>query len=164
MCPRRVPLLTCLPWADLRTMEDEIIPADKRHRRLALVAGVLMALVGLLLLAILYGHLHEIRKLATGNRPAAEQKLLGLAKVVGWAGGLSLAGMGVWFWRLGRRINRSARFPPPGMKVIRDTRLRTGASARARANLAQAVALLCVVAGTVGMWYVYRSVVAALSQ
>jgi hypothetical protein len=48
------------------------------------------------------------------------------------------------------------------MKVIKDTRVRTGAKARALANLAQAAALLCVVAGTVGMWYLHRLAVALL--
>ena len=32
------------------------------------------------------------------------------------------------------------------------------------ANLAQAAALLCVVAGTVGMWYLYRLAVALLER
>ena len=95
---------------------------------------------------------------------AAEEKVLRLATIILWIGGLSLVGMGGWFWRLGRRINLADRFPPPGMKVIKDTRVRTGPKARALANLAQAAALLCVVAGTVGMWYLYRFAVALLRQ
>jgi len=143
-------------------MEDEIIPGDKRQRRLALVTALLLTFLGLLALGILCGYLGEIRRLAQEDLRAAEEKALRLTAIVLWVGGLSLVGMGAWFWRLGRRINLADRFPPPGMKVIKDTRVRTGAKARALANLAQAAALLCVVAGTVGMWYLHRLAVALL--
>jgi hypothetical protein len=143
-------------------MEDEIIPGDKRHRRLTLVTALLLTFLGLLALGILCGYLGEIQRLAGEDLRAAEEKALRLTAIVLWVGGLGLVGMGAWFWRLGRRINLADRFPPPGMKVIKDTRVRTGAKARALANLAQAAALLCVVAGTVGMWYLHRLAVALL--
>jgi hypothetical protein len=149
---------------DLRNMEDEIIPGDSRHRRLTLVTALLLILLGLLALGILHGYLGEIQKLSREDLPAAEEKALRLVSIVVWIGGLSLVGMGAWFWRLGRRINLADRFPPPGMKVIKDTRVRTGAKARAVANLSQAAALLCVVAGTVGMWYLHRLAAAVLRQ
>jgi hypothetical protein len=143
-------------------MEDEIIPGDKRQRRLTLVTALLSLLLGLLALTILCRYLGEIRSLAQDDLQAAEEKVLRLAAIVLGLGGLCLVGMGVWFWWLGRRVNLANRFPPPGMKVIKDTRVRTGAKARAVANLAQVVALLCVIAGTVGMWYVYRAAAALL--
>jgi hypothetical protein len=143
-------------------MEDEIVPADKRHRRLTLVTAGLLTLLGLLALGMLPAYLGGIRKLAEEDLWAAEEKALRLVAIVLWVGGLSLVVMGAWFWRLGRRINLADRFPPPGMKVIKDTRVRTGAKARAVANLAQATALVCVVAGTVGAWYLYRLAAALL--
>ena len=143
-------------------MQDRIILADKRHRRLAALAAVLVTVVGLLAMGILYAHLGKIEKLAEEDPRAAEEKVLFLGAIVFWAGGLSLVGMGGWFWWLGRRINLGGRFPPPGMKVIKDTRVRMGAQARALANLAQVAALLCVVAGTVGVWYLQRLAVAVL--
>jgi hypothetical protein len=149
---------------DLRDMEDKIIPADKKRRAVALVTAVLLTVLGLLALGMLHAYLGEVKKLAEEDLLAAEQKMLRLVKIVLWVGGLSLVGMGGWFWRLGRRINLAGCFPVPGMKVVRNTRLRTGGKARALANLAQAVALLCVVAGTVGMWYVYRLAAAVLRQ
>ena len=148
-------------------MEYEIVPADKKHRSLARITAVLLTILGLLALGLLYGHLGKIEKRAEENPRAAEeaeQQVLRLAATALWVGGLSLVGMGAWFWRLGRRINRAGRFPPPGMKVIRDTRVRTGAEARTLANLAQAATLLCIVAGTVGMWYFYRLAAAVLQR
>lgn len=145
-------------------MEDEILPADKRHRRLVILAAIVLSFVGMLALVVLSRYLGEIKKLAREDLPAAEEKAIRLVRISLWIVGLGLVGMGGWFWRLGRRINLAGRFPPPGMKVVKETRVRTGAKARARANLAQAAALLCVVAGTVGMWYVYRLTVAVLGH
>ena len=145
-------------------MEDEIVPADKNHRRLALVAAAFLTVLGLVALGILHRHLGEIRELAKDNPRAAEEKVLRLAATVLWVGGLSLVGMGAWFWRLGRRINLAGRYPPPGMKVVKHTRVRSGARARTLANLSQVAALLCVVAGTVGMWYLYRLAAAVLGR
>ena len=147
---------------DLRNMECKIIPADKKHRRLAILAAVVITVLGLLAVGILQGHLGKIEKLAERNPRAAEQEVFRLAVIVLWVGGL--VGMGGWFWWLGRRINLGGRFPPAGMKVVKQTRVRTGAEARALANLAQAMALLCVIAGTVGMWYLHRLAVAARRQ
>ena len=145
-------------------MEDEIVPADKNHRRLALVTALLLTILGLVALGILHGYLGKIQELAKDNPRAAEEKVLRLATTVLWIGGLGLVGMGAWFWRLGRRINLAGRYPPPGMKVVKQTRVRTGARARTLANLSQLTALLCVVAGTVGTWYVYRLAAAVLEQ
>ncbi len=145
-------------------MENEIVPADKNHRRLALVTAALLTILGLVALGILHGHLGKIEELAKDNPRAAGEKVLRLAATVLWVGGLGLVGMGAWFWRLGRRINLAGRYPPPGMKVVKQTRVRTGARARTLANLSQVTALLCVVAGTVGMWYVYRLAAAVLGQ
>jgi cytochrome c-type biogenesis protein CcmH/NrfG len=141
-------------------MENEIVPADKRHRRLAIVVAALMVAAGLLVLGVLYWHLGKIGELAKVNRRQAAEQTIRLVAEFAWLGGLSLVGMGSWFWWLGRRINRADRFPPPGMKVIKDTAVRSGARARTLAHLAQVAALLCVVAGTMGMWYLYRLAVA----
>lgn len=145
-------------------MEHEIVPADKRQRRLTIVAVVLLFLGGLVGLAGLRWHLGRLEQLVEEHPRQAVEKALRLVGVFAWVGGLSFLGAGAWLWRLGRRINRAGRFPPPGMKVVRDTRVRTAAGARTVASLAEVAALVCVVAGTLGMWYVYRLAVTLLRQ
>ncbi len=56
-----------------------------------------------------------------------------------------------YFWRLGDRVVRSNRFPPPGMRVIRDTVVWHGDSARRRGRFLQGLALILgfVVGGVV---------------
>lgn len=48
-------------------------------------------------------------------------------------------------WMAGRDVVRTQRYPPPGMKVIRDTVVVTGAKARRYGNLMQVMSILFVV-------------------
>ena len=147
--------------AEPPNVEREIVPADKRLRRWTILTAVLLTAAGLVVIGLLHGQLQAIEKQAAENLPAAKETAICLTTILAWSGGLGFVGMGAWLWWLGRRINRADRFPPPGMKVIKDTPVRTGVKARRLANLAQLTALLCVVVGTVGMWYLYALAVTA---
>lgn len=142
--------------AETPNAKREIVPADKRLRRWAILVAVLLTAAGLVVIGVLHGQLQELDKQAAENLQAAKETAIRLTAIVAWVGGLGFVGMGAWFWWLGRHINRADRFPPPGMKVIKDTSVRTGSKARTLANLAQLAALLCVVVGTIGMWYLYQ--------
>lgn len=139
-------------------LEQRIARADPQARRLAAITAGVMLLIGSLLLWLLAGRLRAIRKLVEQDPAAAAKQAMQVAAWVAWAGGAGLGGLGAWLWCLGRRINRSGRYPPPGMRVLRDTRLRTGREARNLASLAEFLAFLAAVAGVVGMWYFYCTV------
>jgi len=138
--------------------DERIAQADPRARRLAMAAAVVMFAAGGVLLWLLEGRLRAIRQMVQQNPAAAAQQAVQIAGWVAWAGGAGMVGLGVWLWRLGRRINRTGRFPPPGMKVVRDTPVRTGPQARNLASLAEFCAFLAVVGGVLGMWFFYRTV------
>jgi hypothetical protein len=60
----------------------------------------------------------------------------GLAiRAVGLTLGGLLAGSAVWLTHLSLRIRRAERFPPPGVRLIREAKILTGERARARARL-----------------------------
>ncbi len=134
----------------------EIVPADAKHRRLAWLAVVVVLAGGAAALWWLDRRLDVVDRLAEDDLPAAAERARALVGVVVLFAGLIFVGLGLWLFRLGVLINRSGRFPPPGMKVIRDTVVRTGPRARRLANAALLASLLTVLAGTVGMWYVLR--------
>ncbi len=138
------------------TPQPEIVPADTKQRRLALLAVLIIAVAGAAVLWWLDRHIAGIQQLAKDDLPAAIEKARNLVAVAVFCLGLSLVGIGLWLFRLGVQINRAGRFPPPGVKLVRDTVVRTGLQARALANAALLASLLAVLAGTVGMWYVYR--------
>ena len=134
----------------------EIVPADARLRKLVLLVSVVILAGGAVALWWLNRRLDAIDQLAEENLPAAAEEALSLVVKALVVMGVSLVGMGLYLFRLGVRINRAGRFPPPGVKVIRNTVVRTGTHARLRANLALVGSLLAVLAGTVGVWYVFR--------
>ncbi len=66
---------------------------------------------------------------------------------------VALAGMGAYLILLARRTLRSGQYPPPGMKVTRDTKLRTGNQAKGVAlSLIVLASLLMVVAFSFLYW------------
>ncbi len=140
-------------------MEDsqpEIVPADRRLRRLAVAAVVLLSIGGVAGILSLRSSMDQIDKLKEDDLPAAAHRLQSVVAVVAWVGGLSFVGCALWLFQLGWRTNRAGRYPPPGMKVIKDTPVRTGSAARAIANLALVGALLAAAVGTLGMWRLYQ--------
>lgn len=71
--------------------------------------------------------------------------------------------MAVYCWRLGARIVRSSRFPPPGMRVIRDTVVLHGQQAWRRGRALQALAVILVLT-VVGFSMVLWRLVALLES
>ena len=145
-------------------MEDEIVRADNRLRRRVQWLAGFVTVGGLITLAILYSNLRGINDLADEDLDAAVDQAVRLATVIGWITGLSFVGIGVWFLRLARRIRRSGRFPPPGMKVIKDTPVKTGTRARLIANLALATGLASALLGAGAAWWLCRLAVTTLGR
>jgi len=145
-------------------MSTEIVPADRNHRRLVLLATLLLSIGGFVLLAVLNGQIRGIKAAAQEDLPEAVDRMLRLTAIIAWVGGLAFVGAAVWLWRLGQRVRRSGRYPPEGMKVIRDTPVRTGSDAQSVANVATMAAIMCLMLGTGGMWYLYDLAAAALGR
>ncbi len=134
----------------------EVIHADKNQRKLALLAVVIILAGGAACLWWLDRRLDVIDRLAEDDLAAAAEQARTLVGTAVLFAGLSFVGVGLWLFQLGVRINRAGRFPPPGMKVVRDTVVRTGFPARVLANVAMMGSVLAVLAGTAGAWYVLQ--------
>ncbi len=102
-------------------------PAMRRKAVLIVIAGTVAAIV-----AIGYG-LPWLERWVTdaivaGNIAARRAVCLGAgAAVIGLA--LVVAVSGVNMVRIGRRVTGAGRFPPPGLRVLRDTRVVAGRQA-----------------------------------
>src|SRR5215468_8517262 len=57
-----------------------------------------------------------------------------------------LLALAVYLWALGGRVVRAREFPPPGLRVIRDTPIVTGERAVLRGRLLKVLALGCGIA------------------
>jgi hypothetical protein len=169
-------------------MDQQIIRADRRLRVMTLAAAALVLVSGAVMLALLSAELRELRTSGSdaagtavpgddapppAHAPAvhaadplemAIDRLERWTTVLGWIGGLGFVGAGAWLFALGWRINRAGQYPPPRMKVIRDTRVRTGPQARALANVLQLAAFVLIAAGVVGTWWLHQVAVRILQH
>ena len=130
-------------------MENETIRADPTLRRRLLWAMAAAAVAASLYFAWLFG---EIEQVSASQEP----DLSGLIGQLRWMSlGLlaGAAGLCLYLCVLAIRVFRGGRFPPPGTRVIRDTRVRTGTQARIIAVLAVVLgcALVVLAAATYGV-------------
>jgi hypothetical protein len=124
----------------------EVQKADPRAQRLAIVALICGPVVGALLIIV-----------APGLRPGfeawvredPETRLQLLLAGLGFVAIAPLFGLAAYLRDVSRRIARSGRFPPPGLRLIKDTPVVTGSAAAHRARLIRAAAGFFVSGGLV---------------
>ena len=128
-------------------MNTGVIPADKELRKKFIIFLVLVTIAFIAFKPHIKGYMDQIDQLSKKNPELAYKKTMLLLK---WSMGvvfILLLSMGVYLSLLARRTLRSGQYPPPGMRVIRDTRLRTGNQAkRAAISLIVLASILIVVA------------------
>ena len=122
-------------------MNQEIIRADKRHRRKFFVIYILLVSLGAVLFewVVPWGK-EYLQRLD----PETALSVVKIALVVMF---LSIVPFGLYLWKFGRKVMEHQRFPPPGVKVIRDTRLIEGEKAKVRGQVMVVLALILIVVG-----------------
>jgi hypothetical protein len=130
----------------------EIQRADPRLRRIAgllFVALVLACAVALLALqSWLSGVAQAARSTAQVQLLAAFGSLVGISC-------LALLVLAIYLWRIAARVLAAQQFPPPGMRVVRDTPVLRGAAALRRGRIIQGIGgllVLCSLALAVAAW------------
>ena len=129
------------------TRDVHIEPADAKLRVQvlgALGATCLLAVAGILLLD---RHLQNLLALGQEDPIQAMERIHAVAIPLFWAVGLGSIVIGLWTAKSSWKVFTHARFPAPGARVIRDTRVVTGTSAKGRGVLGMIVAVILVVLG-----------------
>jgi hypothetical protein len=111
-------------------MNQDIVPADKELRKKFIIFIVLVTILAILIEPYVKGYIEQIEKLSPKDPELAFKKSMFILKIALGFVSILLLSMGVYLVLLSRKILRSGQYPPPGMRVIRDTRLRTGGQAR----------------------------------
>lgn len=144
-------------------LRPELQRADPRARRNAVVVVAVGTIVGLLAIAAYTHHQSALEQWLV--EPDAPVDLLSRLRllVVGVAVFVTMPSVGfaVYLWRMGARVIRAERFPPPGTAVIRDTPIVIGNKARRHGRRVQAagvVIALTSVAMPVLLWSIVVSV------
>ena len=125
-------------------MTHHLIPADPLIRTRAVLCAVLTLALGFGALVYTQAYFDSMLELRAIYPRMAAAGLKQLYQVWAVGGGLVLGGLAALLASFALRVLRSGRVPPPGMRVVWTTRLRTGTSASliAGVSLALAVGLL----------------------
>ena len=125
---------------------EEVQRADPGARRMALGAVAIVVLLGVVL-ALRAGDLRAMLQTWLRGDPATVlRRARWLAAAAALVTVLPPALGGAVLWRLAARVRAAGRFPPPGMRVVRDVRVLEGDGARLYAAVCRAGAVVLFVA------------------
>jgi len=128
-------------------MNQGVVRADKLYRRKILIITLFLVLIGVVLFSgVIPWAQAYLQRLAP-------QKALCMVRVALVAMFLSMVPIALYLWTFGRKVLSSERFPPPDVKVIKDTRLLEGEKATFRGRLVIAFALILILLGLLGALY-----------
>jgi hypothetical protein len=132
---------------------SEIQKADPKARRVGLLILGGGTLLGVVLITIT-GKLRPDFEAWVKQDVGARLRMVVAALTLLTAGpALGVAG---YLWRLGQRIVRAERYPPPGLRVVRDTLVVVGQDARWRGQLVQAFGAVIGLTGLLLAFFVWR--------
>jgi heme/copper-type cytochrome/quinol oxidase subunit 2 len=111
-------------------MNQDIVPADKSLRKRFIIFFILFTIAVILIAPYFNDYMEHIKQISKENPELAFKKSMFMLKLTLGIVSLLLLMTGVYFIILARRTFKSGQYPPPGMRVIRNTRLRTGTQAQ----------------------------------
>lgn len=135
-------------------MNDSVMHADKKLRKQLLVLILLLIPAGLFLIQILSANVEDIKTLAATDIDQAVAKLRNLVTIFAVANAVFSVAFGLYAVSIAIRILKSEQFPPPGMRVIRDTRIRTGKKAKTMGMLMIFMAIILLSTNLIS-WYLH---------
>ena len=124
----------------------EIVRADPAARRWTLIGLLAILVIGGPLVWWLENRVDWFGWLGDADGLGGSTLTFGVALFV--ILGLPAWVLGAYLFRVGRRTLASERFPPPGIRVVRDTTVREGTAARTTGMALCVLAGLVVFAGT----------------
>jgi len=128
-------------------MNEKIIPADRTYRRMVLIIFVVLVVIGVVLIG-------WVLPVAQGYLDGLEaQRALGLSGVALVVLFLSIIPLAAYLFTVGRKMMKYERFPPPGMKVITDTKVVEGEKVRIQGQVMVVLSLVLILLGLLGALY-----------
>ncbi len=116
-------------------MEEKVVKPSAEARRRVLNWWLVSILIGIVLVALFHRYGHEIR--IEGGRDLSAGPMRTMMYVM-YVATLAMMGGAVVFYiqmrKLVHKIRESRRFPPPGVLVVRETKIREGDKALAMAG------------------------------
>jgi hypothetical protein len=111
-------------------MEDQVVHADKKLRRQVPMGFVVLVLVGAVVIQGISSHMENLEQMAGSDSKLAIEKLGHLLLTMKAVNAVVSVVFAVYFFNVARKTWRSERYPPPGMRVIQDTKIQEGGRAK----------------------------------
>jgi hypothetical protein len=111
-------------------VNEPVVKADRALRKKALLFVAAASVLGLALIVFFQKELGQLDQLARENPRAALEQLLSRLHLLALFMTLLFVPFSLYLLYVSIRTYRASRFPPPGTRVIRDTRVVTGRRAR----------------------------------
>lgn len=137
-------------------MPDEIQKADPKARRNAIVLVAIAGIAGSAAILRFEHTRHEFSAWLLSDPAQFMYRAGFILAVIALGMSLSLFALALWSWRLSAQVVASDRFPPPGLAVIKDTRVLNGARARRFARIQRAVAATVALLGVLVPFVLWR--------
>jgi len=109
-------------------MEQKTISAEKGFLKKSILAVLLFAILSLLLFKYV-SFLTEQLDSAESHHMALNN-LIFILRVITTTTSLAIFSMGAYLLYLGARVRKANQFPYPGMRVVNETKIRTGSEAK----------------------------------
>jgi heme/copper-type cytochrome/quinol oxidase subunit 2 len=111
-------------------MNQGVVQADKNLRKKFIIFLGLTMIAVLLIVPYFNDYIEQIKQISKENPELAFKKSMFMLKLTLGIVSFLLLMTGVYFIILARRTFKSGQYPPPGMRMIRETKLRTGTQAK----------------------------------
>ena len=128
-------------------MNEKIIPADRTYRRTVLIIYIVLVFMGIVLIGWVFPRSQAYLE------GLEAQNALGILKAALVVLFLSIVPLAVYLFTVGRKIMQCGRFPPPGMKVIADTKLVEGKKVKFQGQVVVVLSLVLILLGLLGALY-----------
>jgi len=134
-------------------MEEKIIYADKGSLKKILLVFLLVGILSLILVQYISSLVQQLDVVET--QQMAIEKLIFIFRTSTLLFSVVLVFFGIYLFYVGVRVTKSNQFPPPGMKVFRDTKVSTGSRAKAFSILLIVSSFISIICGVIV--YAYAS-------
>jgi cytochrome bd-type quinol oxidase subunit 1 len=135
---------------------EEIQKASPSERRKVVILVLIIGVLGFAATLGIEEYLEGVLELSKEEPHRAIAKLGVALKLTAGVTSLSLILLAAWIARLSLKTHKSGRFPPPGAKVIRDTKVVLGPRAHRRARVGFFLAAAAVAGAAVVPAFTWR--------
>ena len=125
----------------------KIVKTDKDLRKKILLITLLLVVAGVIFIFYFQNYLTGLKLLAKEYPELALQRIIYSMKIIIFMLMIIFAGAGIYFLRLGILTIKTSQFPPPGIKVIKDTRLIEGKNAVRKGVIIIILSMLFIISG-----------------